>query len=70
MTGSPDFVVGVYPMLADETGRFPAADFAKGSSARGALAFIATSRARAFRPSWSGDDAGDRVHRVAAILGR
>jgi hypothetical protein len=41
---SPDFVVGVYPMLADETCSFVAADFDKASWTRDALAFVATCR--------------------------
>jgi superfamily II DNA or RNA helicase len=40
----PDFVVGVYPMLADETCSFVAADFDKASWARDALAFVAACR--------------------------
>jgi hypothetical protein len=40
----PDFVVGVYPMLADESCCFIAADFDKASWARDALAFVATCR--------------------------
>jgi superfamily II DNA or RNA helicase len=43
---SSDFVMGIYPMLPDETCWFLAADFDKSSWARDALAFVATCRDR------------------------
>ncbi len=51
-----DFVAGVYPLLADESCRFLAADFDKASWSEDALAMMETCRLRGVPQRWNDPD--------------
>lgn len=61
-SGFRDYVVGVYPLLLDETCRFLAADFDGESWARDALAYIETCRARGVPAALERSRSGEGGH--------
>ncbi len=57
-----DFIVGVYPLLADETCWFPAADFDKESWQRDVAAFLATCRVKGVPAALERSRSGNGAH--------